>query len=126
MTVATLSEHETWAVLRLAFWHLQRRRFSSAERLARGLLRLDIHNGWAWYYYGEARREQGDAREAQKGYEQAAHILRRPEIYLRLAEVCLAIAERPAARAALEEAARLDPAPDLRGRIRALKRRAEN
>lgn len=118
-----ISEEQTWAVLRLTFWHLQRRRFLSAERLARGLLRLDLQNGWAWYYYGEARRQQGDPQEAQKGYGQAAGLLKRPEIYLRLAEACLAIGDTSAARAALEEAHRLDLPGDLRGRIRVLQAR---
>ncbi len=119
-----LTEDETWAVLRLTFWHLERRRFKSAERLARGLLALDIQNGWAWYYYGESRRQQGDAGEAEKGYGQAAQRLDRPEIWLRLAEVRIVAKDFAAAREALERARRADVEGVLDRRLRALAARA--
>jgi tetratricopeptide (TPR) repeat protein len=119
----TFTEEETWAVLRLSYWHLQRRRFRSAERLARGLLRLDIKNGWAWYYYGESRRHQGDPGEAQKGYLQAARLLDRPQIWLRLAEVLLATGDRREAQNALREVARCDEDTRFNGRVSALRRR---
>ena len=117
-----LNEEQKWSIARLAFWFLDRGRWSHAESLARGLLTLDQRDGQAWLYYGEARRQQDDIAEAARAFSEAAKLLEhRSDIWMRLGDSLIRLGRYDEARAALENGLTcVDGDPGLRRRINAL------
>lgn len=120
-----LTAKEHWTIARLAYWYLDRGRAKEAEKLARGLLAMNQHDGEAWMYYGEARRQQGDEGEAARGFEQAARLLSdRADIWMRYGETLLRMGRYDEARRALETAGeRAESGDPIGRRIQALTRR---
>lgn len=124
---AQLSKKQRWTIARLAYWYLDRGRPAAAEKLTRGLLALDVRDGAAWQYYGEARLRQNDAAEAARAFGEAAKLLEdRADVWMRYGEVLLRLHRFDEARGALSEARkRVDEGTALEKRVGALLGRCE-
>ena len=119
-----LTAKQHWTISRLAYWYLDRGRAAEAEKLARGMLALDQHDGQGWLYYGESRLQQEDLGEAVRGFQQAAQLLGdQPELWMRLGDVLLRLGRVDEARQALQKGRGQVGEGVLRQRIEALLRR---